>query len=320
MEIRDPRTIRDFQKNTFSGHPRNHVCKVLSENIQKGHADYACYWSLELLCSGLVHTLWHALFVAAAQHVNRAQPNVFPFLADTFEAYMPLEHNYPVENIVAIRNHPDVRAIICKAAATIALCRKNKLPSLPGIKPAHDFHPATIQENLRAPSQMYAREVLKQNDPYALTVATNELCYALRPEVRDLSKAFYWVSWIIALARETKKQTKEGFVCHNRPNEFTNHVYSKDLVWLFWECAQKHAAQARPYVDTLFKMYCLRWNPSCRTPRQPLLLCAMSLICDAPSLDTTPVTSQTLQVENLMGQVPQWLDAIQRTQQTFSHH
>jgi hypothetical protein len=39
MEIHDPRTIRDFQKTTFSGHPRTHVCKVLSENIQKGHAD-----------------------------------------------------------------------------------------------------------------------------------------------------------------------------------------------------------------------------------------------------------------------------------------
>ena len=60
-----------------------------------------------------------------------------------------------------------------------------------------------LQENLRAPSQMYGREVLRQNDPYALTVSVNELCYALRPEVRDLTRAFYWVSWIIALARET---------------------------------------------------------------------------------------------------------------------
>ena len=148
----------------------------------------------------------------------------------------------------------------------------------------------------------------------------NELCYALRPEVRDLTRALYWVSWIIALARETKKQTKEGFVCHARPNEYVGQTYAGDLVWLFWDCVQRNAAQAKPDVDTLFKMYCLRWNPSCRAPRQPLLLSAMSLVCDAPTLDTTPVASQTLQVENLLGQVPQWLDAIQRTQQTFSHH
>ncbi len=39
MEITDPRPIQDFQKKTFSGHPRAHVCKVLSQAIQLGHAD-----------------------------------------------------------------------------------------------------------------------------------------------------------------------------------------------------------------------------------------------------------------------------------------
>jgi hypothetical protein len=67
---------------------------------------------------------------------------------------MPLERQFPIENIVAIRNHPDVRRMLCKAAATVALCRKNKLPNLPTIKAEHDFHPATLHENLRAPSSL----------------------------------------------------------------------------------------------------------------------------------------------------------------------
>ena len=46
----------------------------------------------------------------------------------------------------------------------------------------------------------------------------------------------------------------------------------------------------------------------------------MALICDAPTLDTTPVRGDTMQVEALQAQVPQWLDAIQRTQRTFSGH
>lgn len=320
MEIRDPRTVRDFQKTTFSGHPRAHVVKVLTQAIELGHADYACYWSLELLCSGLVHSLWHTLFTAAALHVNRATPNVFTFLAQTFETYMPVEQGFALESMVNIRNHPDARALICRAAAVIALCRKNKLPRLPTIKPAHDFHPTTIQESLRAPSQTFGREVLLAADPYALQVPVNELCYALRGDVRDLTRAFYWVSWMIALSRETKKATKEGFQCASRTNDYVSHVHSRDLVWLFWECVFKHAAQAKPYIDTLFKMYCLRWSPSARAERQPLLLAAMSLVCDAPTLDTTPVSGTTLQVETLIGQVPQWLDAIQRTQQTFSGH
>ena len=53
MDIHDSRTVLDFQKFTFSGHLRAHVYKVLDENIKLGHADYACYWTLELICSGL---------------------------------------------------------------------------------------------------------------------------------------------------------------------------------------------------------------------------------------------------------------------------
>jgi hypothetical protein len=55
MNVIDSRSVVDFQKFTFSGHLRQHVYKVLNENVKLGHADYACYWALELLCSGLVH-------------------------------------------------------------------------------------------------------------------------------------------------------------------------------------------------------------------------------------------------------------------------
>jgi len=146
MEIIDPRTVVDFQKTTFCGHPRAHVVKVLLQNIQLGHADYACYWSLELLCSGLVHTLWMALFEGAALHVNRANPNIFLYLANAYEYYATIEARYALREMTSIRNNLEVRQKICQAASVVSMCRKNKLPSLPTIKPAHDFDPVTIQE------------------------------------------------------------------------------------------------------------------------------------------------------------------------------
>lgn len=318
MEIVDSRSIRDFQTNTFTGHPRTHVVKSLLKAFELGHADYACYWTLELLCSGLVHTIWNTFFTGAAQHVNRGAPNLFPFLAATFETYMPIESKYTMEDILTIRNNPDVRRMLCRAAATIALCRKSKLPALPTIKPAHDFQPVTIQENLRAPSSLFGKDVLRPKDPYSIAVAVNEFCYSMRSEVRDVTRAMYWMAWMNAIAKETKKATKEGFVCDSRPNDYVSDTHSTDLVWLLWECVFKHAAQARPFVDTLFKMYCLRWTPALRKDRKSLLQASIALVCDAPILDTTPVHGQTLQVEGLLNQVPQWLDAIQRTRQTFS--
>lgn len=319
MEVTDNRTVLDFQKKTFCGHPRAHVIKVLLQNIQLGNADYACYWTLELLCSGLVHTLWMAFFEAAALHINRANPAAFLFLANTYEKYAPLEGTYRMADMTNIRNHPDVRRIVCEVASTLAMCRKNKLPSLPGIKPEHDFDPATIHENLRAPSTLYGKLVLRKDDPLAIAVPVNEFCYCLRHDVRDATRALYWMSWVYAYCREHKKQTKAAPVFANRTDEFVSVAHGNHPVWIFWEAVQKQThAMTKPYIDAIYKMYCLRWSPSDAKPRQPLLLAAVLLVCEGATIDSTPVTGQTLAVSNVLTGMPAWIDAIIRMQKSFS--
>jgi hypothetical protein len=319
MEVTDPRTVVDFQKTTFCGHVRNHVVKVLMQTIQMGHADYACYWSLELLCSGLVHTLWVVLFEAAAVHVNRAQPNVFLYLADAYEKYSPIEGQYALANMTAIRNNPDVRRMVCEAAATISLCRKNKLPTLPTIKPVHDFDPVTIQETIKAPSAIFGRLILKRDDPVPAAVPINEFMYCLRPDVRDTTRALYWMAWAYAYAREHKKQTKQTLQFANRTDEFVSVAHGSHMVWLFWECIRRQTQPyARPYVDVLYKMYCLRWSPSDAKSRQSLVTAAILLVCEGTALDTTPVSGSTLAVTQVLGGMPGWIDAITRMQKSFS--
>jgi hypothetical protein len=319
MEITDPRSVMDFQKTTFCGHVRSHVVKVLLQNIQLGHADYACYWSLELLCSGLVHTLWMALFEGAALHVNRAQPAVFLYLASAYETYAPIESNYGVRDMTAIRNNPDVRLMICRAAAAITMCRKNKLPGLPTIKPVHDFDPVTIQESLKAPSTLYGRLVLKRDDPMSIAVPINEFVYCLRQDVRDTTRSLYWMAWIYAYCREHKKQTKQALVFANRTDEYVSVSQGSHVVWILWEAVRRQAQPtARPYIDVLYRMYCLRWSPSDAKQRQALLTTAVVLVCEGLTIDTTPVSGETLAIATVLNGIPAWLDAITRMQKSFS--
>ena len=319
MEITDPRSVMDFQKTTFCGHVRSHVVKVLLQNIQLGHADYACYWSLELLCSGLVHTLWMALFEGAALHVNRAQPAVFLYLASAYERYAPIESAYGVRDMTAIRNNMDVRQMICQAAAAITLCRKNKLPSLPTMKPAHDFDPATIQESLKAPSTLFGRLVLRRDDPMTVAIPINEFVYCLRQDVRDTARSLYWMAWIYAYCREHKKQTKQTLLFSNRTDDHVTTAHGSHVVWIFWEAIQKQAQPAaRPYIDVLYRMYCLRWSPSDAKQRQALLTSAVVLVCEGVSIDTTPVSGDTLAIATVLNGIPAWLDAITRMQKSFS--
>lgn len=319
MEIADSRTVVDFQKTTFCGHNRSHVSKVLLQNIQLGHADYACYWSLEFLCSGLVHTLWMTLFEGAALHINRANPNVFLYLADAYEKYAPVEGKFSALQMTEIRNHPEVRRMICEAAATVALCRKNKLPSLPGIKPAHDFDAVTIQESLKAPSVMYGKLVLRREDPMGAAVPMNEFVYCLRSDVRDVTRALYWMAWLFAYCREHKKQTKTALVFADRSDDFVSADHGRHVIWILWDAIRKQAgSNVKAYIDVLYKMYCLRWSPSEAKPRQSLVIAAIVLVCEGQSLDTTPVTSQTLAVANVLNGIPSWIAAIVKMQQSFS--
>lgn len=319
MEITDPRTVVDFQKSTFCGHPRAHVVKVLLQNLHLGHADYACYWSLELLCSGLVHTLWMALFEGAALHVNRAQPSVFLYLANAYEKYAEIEYRYSLREMTTIRNNLDVRQMVCQAGAAITMCRKNKLPSLPTMKPAHDFDPVTIQESLKAPSTLFGKLVLRRDDPITVAVPLNEFVYCLRQDVRDTARALYWMSWVYAYAREHKKQTKQALVFANRTDQYVSVAHGNHVAWIFWDAIQKQTQPvARQYIEVLYRMYCLRWAPSDAKSRQALMTAAIVLVCEGPTLDTTPVSGETLAIATVLNGIPAWLDAITRMQKSFS--
>jgi len=325
MNIYDSRTVVDFQKFTFSGHLRQHVYKVLDENIKLGHADYSCYWTLELICSGLIHSMWQTLFESTAKHINRAAPNAFLYLVKMYEKFAPYEGQYTIMNMTEIRNNPDVRTLICEVAASLAMCRKNKLTPLPKISPEHDFLQVTITENLKAPSANYAKHLMKEHDPIELYVPYNELAYCLRPETRDVSRALYWVAWTMKYASQFKKQNKTDLPCSYRPNMFIDEKYSSLVIWMIWECVQEAAHKSpqsgtlKPYIDALFKFHCLRWSPTVMKQRICFLNTAILFICESTTLDVHySVPHDIVAVHGLIENIPSWISAIIQTQKTFS--
>jgi hypothetical protein len=212
-----------------------------------------------------------------------------------------------------------LRRLVCEAAATLALCRKNKLPSLPGIKPTHDFDPVTIQESVKAPSTLYGRVALRSQDPLAIQVPVNEFCYCLRQDVRDVTRALYWMAWVYAYAREFKKQSKQQLPLRTDPMSLYLSNMVITVAWLFWECIRKQTGStARQYVDILYRMYCLHWTPGDAKARQPLMTAAIILVCEGSTLDTTPVVGDTLAVSTVLNGIPGWIDAIIRMQKSFS--
>jgi hypothetical protein len=127
------------------------------------------------------------------------------------------------------------------------------------------------------------------------------------------------MAWVYAFAREHKKQTKLPLLVANRSDTYVSVAHGTHPVWLFWEAIQKQAQPvARQYIDVLYRMYCLRWSPSDAKSRQPLVAAAIVLVCEGMTLDTTPVSGETLAIATLLNGIPGWIDAISRMQQSFS--
>jgi hypothetical protein len=94
---------------------------------------------------------------------------------------------------------------------------------------------------------------------------------------------------------------------------------------LLWDAvldAGKKSPQAgilEPYLDALFKLHCLRWNPAVLKNRLSFLITAMVFVCESTTLDIHyKVPQDILMIQDLVSNVPQWIHAILQTQKTFA--
>lgn len=311
MQINDRRTVIDFQTFTFSGHARKLANKSLLQSIQLGHADYACYWSLELLCSGLVHSMWSTFFEASSLYVHRSCPNMFTYLVSQYERFSEIEQMYTVHTMTELRNRDDARLMVAEVATVLAMAKKQKTITLPTIKPDHDFLPETVRENLRATSQMTSTPFVKAEDPFELKIPFNEFCFAI--QTKDTQRAFYWLSWILAYAREQKKRTKQTIVVAERTSPYYSSKYAKHLIWMIWDVVN---AQTNTYVEALFKLYCLRWDPGSSRGKQTFLLTAIMFVTE-PLDAREPAKRDESAIPAMLAKIPQLLETIQATRNTF---
>jgi hypothetical protein len=135
----------------------------------------------------------------------------------------------------------------------------------------------------------------------------------------------YWVSWILAYASKYHTDTKQYLVCGYRSNDYVEEKFLRSPIWIIWAVvleATRTSPQSvvlTPYVDALYKMYCLRWSKGDLKKRIPFLINSILFICESTTLDihyTVPHNIGT--VQEIVTNIPQWIEAIIHTQKTFS--
>jgi hypothetical protein len=285
--IEDNREFKDLKKETFSGHNKKDVLKSLEKCIALGEVPYAIHWAFELLCSGLVDTLWNSFFMIAVEQVNRANPLIFSYLyMRFFKEFFPLRDAY-ASDIPRIRNSPSARKIVAEAATLLALSKKAKLPAFPKVTPA-DYTRDRIREVAKAPLTSYANAIIKADDPSHIIIPSNEIAFAIRRENRDSLHALFWIRWLLEFEKQLKKESGSKLACAKRPVPGIDEKHHTDVVWLLWEVLSHEVSQRPPQekaplekvISVLFRMFCYQYEPSCKNSRKEFLACAVVLLTD----------------------------------------
>lgn len=285
ISIDDDRTIREFKKETFSGHSKNDVVKAMGNAIEIAQYEYAIHWAYELLCSGLVDTLWNGLFNIYVEKINRMNPLLIIYLCHRFYSeFLPLREAN-LGDITRIRNSNSARKIVLEVIGLLCMSHKGKLPIFPKIT-NDDYEADSIRSVCKAPASNYANSIIKHNDPIDIYIPINELAYAIREENKDAASALYWIKWLLEWDKQLKK-AHEPLKCEERHINNIEEKYRKDVVWVIWEVINKEISNRVMFKDKLekvlgglFKTYLYQWEPSSKTTRRNYLIYAVVLLTD----------------------------------------
>ena len=92
-EINDKRTLKEFNKITFSKYEKSKVKKELIDCIKKSKLEESCYWSAEFICAGQFIELWEIIILYVSRHIHLGNPKL--------PIYISLRFNVKVFDIAA---------------------------------------------------------------------------------------------------------------------------------------------------------------------------------------------------------------------------
>ena len=85
--IQDIRTIDQFKTITFSKYQKSSVKKEWLNSMIKSNVESACYWTTELICSGLFAELWELILLFYAKYIHCGNPKIPAYLDMRFDTF-----------------------------------------------------------------------------------------------------------------------------------------------------------------------------------------------------------------------------------------
>lgn len=305
-EINDRRSASDFRLLTFSNFSRSRVRNELFKALHNNNIEPACYWSVELICSGHFHDIWNVIIIYMSKHIHIANPKLPVYLSLRFQAFKNILMTGYLDNELYLRNNEKIRKIFAEIICIISSSRKKHAFESCAIKDDTEFDITNMTTRLKAPSIQYAQKIFKEDDPKELFIAINEFMYQISPLVRDPIQACYWFEWLLKFETICKSK-KVRCDCERRSFAPVQDKFQMDVIWLIWEALlgeakNKQNSSYAKIIKSLLELFCIKYSSGSKKSKKYVVYTAINFITEEPKL-AIPLTTDKIFIDNITSKI-----------------
>ena len=303
----------DFKNITFSNYQKSKAKQELLKSIYENKIENANHWSAELICAGHFLDLWEIILLYMSKYIHTGNPKLPLYLKMRFDNFISILNTGYSAKVLLARNNDKLRKIFSEIICI--LCFSTKKHNFQNIKlnKEEEFDVTNISSKFKAPNVNYIEAIFKDDDPKELFIPINELIYNL--SIKNIIETCFWYEWIIEYENRCKKKKKKC-ACEGRiyaPNGFQN-----DIIWIIWDVlfyysnpannnyiqkySKKNQAIIHKIINSLYDLFVIKYNSSCKRKRKFVIYFAFSLLIDNIDLDIV-ITKETEKINAIIEKI-----------------
>lgn len=280
----------DFKTISFSNYKIKEIKKDLVKFINNCDIEKSCFFTAELICSGLFIELWNIIIEVIGKNISNCNIKII--------CYLELKFNYFKEYInsdvdeLELRNSENIRELFCEIITI--LCLSNKVQTINRVKiKGNETDYSFITSKLIADKVEYASAVYCDEDPKELFIAINELIYCLHSDNPNQLLIYFWIEWILKYYSILKKNNKK-LTCKKRDYPVTENN-KNNIIFIIWDCIKTKESDNKlieKCIDSLINLFCIKYSPSCNNKRIFLLYLSVKLLISKNNLSLSIINNK----------------------------
>lgn len=295
-EINDIRTIGDFRISSFSKYKKTEVTKMFLKSLNDKKTENACYWSVEMICTGMYLELWTIIVKFISKYIYIGNPQLPKYISKRIDDFKNIVKGGYIDNELLMRNDIKIRKLFAEViAVVISSKRKNPLTEIKISE--DDFKIHNISSKFLATDTSFVEKIYTKDDPKETFMAFNEFAFNISKNNTNTLMACYWIEWIVEYEKICKKN-KVKCSCERRIFANVDSKYQLSIIWILWEIILETSKLRGNYYlsicKSLLDIFCMRYSSSNNNKFKLLIYYAVYLICETVDTNLSFITDKNL--------------------------